>query len=76
MSKVKKFQIEIEVPVVVETKTSIPVQFHVEGWMRTIKRHFKTKEEQDLLDEYAKFYIMKEAKLEYYPIKEKLPIAG
>lgn len=66
----KKFNLEVELEVVPDKKGSIPMRMHVEGMMQTIRRAMTTQNQQDLLDEYAKFYIMRELGVETYPLKK------
>jgi len=68
--KKKKLSLEVELPVVPNTKNRIAVRMNVEGMMQTIKRFMPDKNKQDLLDEYAKFYIMKQLGVKEYPLKK------
>lgn len=69
MSK-KKFTLEVEVDVVPNKKGTMPVRMHVEGMMQMIRRAMPDKDKQDLLDEYAKFYIMRAVGVETYPLEK------
>ena len=72
--KLKKYTLNFEVPIIKKRKTkegwSIPVRYNVKGMLIMIKRVMNTKEQQDLLDEYAKFYIMNELGIETYPLEK------
>jgi len=64
----KKINLEIEVLVTKEKKGFIQVRMHVAGMMTQILRTFKTKDQQDLVKEYAKYYILNQAGVETYPL--------
>ena len=70
----RKIKIEVEVPIVktvkAGTKTTSPIRYNVQGMMSMIKRTMKTKEQQDLLEEYAKFYMLNEAGVKEYPLSK------
>ena len=63
----KKYKLEIEVPVCEDKKGTFSVRYQVKGMMTTIKRTMSSKDQQDMLDEYAKFYIMDKLGVKIYP---------
>ena len=70
----KTFCLRFDVPVIKDKKTKtgyeMPVRYNVRGMMTMIKRAMNTREQQDLLDEYAKFYIMDKLKIKFYPLEK------
>ena len=66
----KKYSLKVELDVVPDKKNSMPVRMNVKGMMLQIKRCMPDKDKQDLLDEYAKFYIMDALGVETYPLKK------
>lgn len=68
----QKFTFEIEIPVYRKVKkgnmTTIPMTMDVVGMMTFIKRAMPDKNKQDLLDEYAKFWVMNQVGVKSYPI--------
>lgn len=47
------------------------VTMNVDGMMHMIRRSMSTKDQQDMLDEYAKLYILKQLGIESAPIVEE-----
>jgi hypothetical protein len=70
----RTMKLEVAVDVVKDKKTknggSYAVRFDVEGMMAIIKRSMPDKNKQDLLDEYAKLYVMKQLGIKVYPLEK------
>ena len=46
----------------------MPVRYHVKGMMQLIRRSMSNKNQQDMLDEYAKLWLYDQAEIEQYPL--------
>jgi hypothetical protein len=70
----RRITLSMGVPVRRVRKTAkgfaMPVRYNVAGMMQIIRRSFKTKDEQDLLNEYAKFWALNAAGVKFYPLEK------
>lgn len=73
--KNKTYTLKVSVPVFTDKKTkhglSRPMTYHVKGMMQFIRRAMPDKNKQDLLDEYAKFWVLDQLGIESTPVELK-----
>jgi len=66
--KLKKYKLEIEIPVCEDKKGTFSMRYNVKGMMTRIERAIETADDKkSLLEEYAKFSIMNQLGIEIYP---------